>query len=209
MRKHLKTTLISGLGLATLLSLSSCASSNAGDPTTKTDAQQAQAQSAGQENTYNETDLVGALSTQLGVNSESAASMIERIFSKQGRPVGYITGEEGGIAVVGGLRYGSGTLWMKDGRTAKVYWQGPSVGWDFGANGSKVFTLVYGLTDPNLIYRRFPGVEGSAYVIGGMGVNYQRAEGITLAPVRTGVGARLGANVGYLSYSKKRRYIPL
>jgi len=157
---------------------------------------------------YSSNELTGAISTHLGVTAESAATAIEKLFKDRGRPVGYITGQEGGGAIAVGLRYGKGTLWMKDGRTAKVYWQGPTVGFDLGADASKVFTLVYDLRDPEYIYRRFPGVDGSAYLIGGMAVNYQRANGVTLAPIRTGVGLRLGAKVGYTSYTKKRNIIP-
>jgi len=158
--------------------------------------------------TYSDGELTSAISTHLGVTAESAATAIERLFKDRGRPVGYITGEEGSGAIGVGLRYGKGTLWMKDGRTAKVYWQGPTIGFDLGADASKVFTLVYDLNDPDFIYRRFPGVDGSAYLIGGMAVNYQRANGVTLAPIRTGVGLRLGAKVGYTSYTKKRNYLP-
>lgn len=193
--------------LALALGLSGCATTQS-DPTANRDAREAQQQNTQPGETYSESELVSALSTHLGVTAESAGSMIERLFRKQGRPVGYITGQEGGAAIVGGLRYGDGTLWMKDGRNQKVYWRGPSIGWDWGGNASKVFTLVYNLEDPNYIYRRYPGVEGSAYVVGGMGVNYQRADGVTLAPIRTGVGARLGANVGYLSYKRKKGLWP-
>ena len=91
----------------------------------------------------------------------------------------------------------------------EVFWQGPSVGWDLGGNASRVFTLCYDLQYPDAIFRRFPGVEGTAYLIGGLGVNYQRADGITLAPIRAGVGLRLGANVGYLSYSRQRELLPV
>ena len=195
------------LALAAALGLSGCATTQ-NDPTGHTEIKKQQQASRNGAQTYNENELVAAVSTHLGVTSESAASMIESLFRKQGRPVGYITGQEGSGAFVAGLRYGDGTIWMKDGRSQKVYWRGPSLGWDWGGNASKVFTLVYGLDDPNYIYRRFPGVNGSAYLVGGMGVNYQRAEGITLAPIRTGVGARLGANVGYLSYKRKKGLWP-
>ncbi len=158
--------------------------------------------------TYNENELVNAISGHLGVTSEAAASTIERLFKDRGRPVGYITGEEGGGALTIGARFGKGTLWMKDGRTQRVYWQGPSVGFDIGIDASKVFTLVYNLNDPNYLYQRFPGVDGSAFLVAGMAVNYQRANGIILAPVRTGVGVRLGANVGYTSYTRKRKILP-
>jgi hypothetical protein len=90
----------------------------------------------------------------------------------------------------------------------EVFWQGPSIGWDFGGNASRVFTLCYDLDDPKAIFQRFPGVEGSAYFIGGLGVNYQKASGVTLTPIRAGVGFRLGANIGYLAYSKKRNILP-
>ena len=99
---------------------------------------------------------------------------------------------------------------MKDlSASQEVFWQGISIGWDVGGNASRVFTLVYSLYHPDLIYRRYPGVEGSAYLVGGVGVNYQRADGITLAPVRTGVGLRLGANVGTMAYSRQRNIVPL
>lgn len=197
--------MVLALCLAAGLALSGCATAP-NDPTGHTEIKNQQ--NANIAHSYNESELVNAVSTHLGVTSESAASMIERLFRKQGRPVGYITGQEGGAAIVAGLRYGSGTLWMKDGRNQKVYWRGPSVGWDWGGNASKVFTLVYDLKAPDYIFRRFPGVEGSAYIVAGMGVNFQRADGITLAPIRTGVGARLGANVGYLSYKHKKGIWP-
>ena len=131
------------------------------------------------------------------------------MFKERGRPAGYITGEEGGGAFTVGARYGKGTLWMKNGETKQVYWQGPTIGFDIGAEASKVFTLVYNLNDADYIYQRFPGVDGSAFLIAGMAINYQRANGVTLAPVRTGVGVRLGANIGYTSYTRNRSLIPL
>jgi hypothetical protein len=152
--------------------------------------------------------MVNRVSDFLGVTAESAGAMIERVFKQNGRPTGYIAGEEGSAAFVVGLRYGQGLLYMKTKPTQKVYWQGPSAGFDFGGNASRVFVLCYGLQYPDAIYQRFPGVEGSAYFIGGLGVNYQRAEDIVLAPIRAGLGFRLGANVGYLSYSRKRNFIP-
>lgn len=207
--KHLKSPrFLLAFGIAASLGMAGCATAPS-DPTGQSDIRNAQrANTNSDAETFDENELVAAVSTHLGVTSESAASMIERLFRKQGRPVGYITGQEGGGAFIAGLRYGNGILWMKDGRSQKVYWRGPSVGWDWGGNASKVFTLVYNLKDPGYIYRRFPGVDGSAYVVAGMGVNYQRADGITLAPIRTGVGARLGANVGYLSYKPTKGLWP-
>ncbi|MGZ8370191.1 MAG: DUF1134 domain-containing protein, partial [Caulobacteraceae bacterium] len=158
---------------------------------------------------YTADELVAAGSRELGIAAEAIGGAIERIFAEQGdRPTAYIAGEEASGAVGVGLRYGKGLLYIKGQPPMQVYWQGPSVGWDAGGNASRVFTLVYNLHYPDMIFRRFPGVEGSAYLVGGLGVNYQRAEGITLAPIRAGVGLRLGANVGYLAYTRKRHVLP-
>ena len=208
MSERLLPKAAAALILAASLALGACATAE-NNPNSANDIRSAQDRNQSQAKTYNESELVAAISTHLGVTSESAATAIERLFRERGRPVGYITGEEGGGALTIGARYGEGTLWMKDGRTMKTYWQGPTVGFDAGADASKVFTLVYGLGDTQDLYRRFPGVDGSAYLVGGMAINYQRANGITLAPVRTGVGLRLGANIGYTSYTRKRSLIPL
>ncbi len=158
--------------------------------------------------TYSRNEIVQGASDFLGVTAEAVGSAVERVFRDNGRPTAYIAGEEGSGAFVAGLRYGKGLLYMKRRRPVTVYWQGPSVGWDFGGNGSRSFTLCYNLQYPDAIYRRFPGVEGTAYFIGGVGVNYQRADDITLAPMRAGVGLRLGANVGYLAYTRSRHILP-
>lgn len=159
--------------------------------------------------TYRQDEIVHSVSDFFGVTAETAGALIEKVFKDNGRPTGYIAGSEGAGAFFAGLRYGSGLLYMKNRHTQKVFWQGPSIGWDFGGNASRVFTLCYDLQYPDMIYRRFPGVEGSAYFIGGLGVNYQRAEDVTLAPIRAGVGLRLGANAGYLAYSRERHIFPL
>ena len=158
--------------------------------------------------TYSRNEIVQGASDFLGVTAEAVGSAVERVFRDNGRPTAYIAGEEGSGAFVAGLRYGKGLLYMKRRAPVTVYWQGPSVGWDFGGNGSRAFTLCYNLQYADAIYRRFPGVEGSAYFVGGLGVNYQRADDITLAPMRAGLGLRLGANVGYLSYSRRRNWFP-
>ncbi|MDB5444094.1 MAG: hypothetical protein JWP73_2470 [Phenylobacterium sp.] len=157
---------------------------------------------------YTRDEIVNSVSDFLGVTAESAGAAVERVFANKGRPTAYIAGNEGSGAFVVGARYGKGLLYMKGREPMEVYWQGPSVGFDTGGNASRVFTLCYDLDDPNEIFQRFPGVEGTAYFIGGVGVNYQQAGGITLAPMRAGVGFRLGANVGYLSYSRKRNILP-
>lgn len=165
--------------------------------------------SPGRPQTYTEDELVHNVSDFFGVTAESAGAVVERIFADNGRPTGYIAGEEASGAFAVGLRYGKGLLYMKGLHARRVYWRGPSVGFDAGGNGSRVFTLCYNLEYPDMIYRRFPGVDGSAYFIGGFGVNYQRADGVTLAPIRAGVGFRLGANIGYLAYSRKPTWVPL
>jgi hypothetical protein len=158
--------------------------------------------------TYSEDEIVNTVSDFLGVTAESAGAAVERVFAKNGRPTGYIAGTEASGALALGARYGKGLLYMKNRQPVEIYWQGPSIGFDTGGNASRVFTLCYDLDDPEQIYQRFPGVEGSAYFIAGIGVNYQRADGVTLAPMRAGVGFRLGANVGYLAYTRRRNIIP-
>jgi hypothetical protein len=143
-----------------------------------------------------------------GKASRGIGEAVEYIFQSQGEPTAYIVGEEGSGAMVGGLRFGEGTIYYKDGTTQKIYWQGPSVGFDFGGNGSRTMVLVYNSDSPRELYKRFIGVEGSAYLVGGMGVNFQKNNNIIMAPIRTGVGARLGANVGYLKYSKNPTWNP-
>ena len=143
-----------------------------------------------------------------GKASRGIGEAVEYIFQSQGEPTAYIVGEEGSGAMVGGLRFGEGTIYYKDGTTQKIYWQGPSVGFDFGGNGSRTMVLVYNSDSPRELYKRFIGVEGSAYLVGGMGVNFQKNNNIVMAPIRTGVGARLGANVGYLKYSKNPTWNP-
>jgi hypothetical protein len=162
----------------------------------------------GRAETYSRDEIVNNVSDFMGVTAEAAGGAIERIFQRNGRPTAYIAGEEGSGAIVAGARYGRGLLYMKGREPIEVFWRGPSIGWDFGGNASRVFTLCYNLNDPQFIFQRYPGVEGSAYFIGGLGVNYQQTEDIVLAPIRAGVGLRLGANVGYLAYSRRRNYFP-
>jgi len=159
-------------------------------------------QAARYENTYSQDEIGAAVEEFFQGASDGLAKVIEKAFKDLGRPVGYIRGNEGGGAFVVGLRYGEGVLHMKNKGSRKVFWRGPSVGFDFGGNAAKVFTLVYGLRRSANIYQRFPGVDGSAYFVGGVSMNYQRLDNVTLAPIRTGVGLRLGANVGYLHYSR-------
>lgn len=161
------------------------------------------------DDTYSEDEVTHAVSDFFGMASESAAKAVERVFSDLGEPDGYIKGEEGSGAFIAGVRYGSGWLVRKGFEPVKVYWRGPSVGFDFGGNASKVFTLVYNLRQQRRLYQRFPGVEGSFYFVAGLGVNYMRSGGVTLAPMRTGLGLRAGVNAHYQVYSDRRDWFPL
>jgi len=162
-----------------------------------------------QDQTYTPQEIAQKGADFFGVTTESMAKAVERVFAKYGQPDGYIAGSEGSGAFIVGLRYGEGDLYMKQSPGAtKVYWQGPSIGFDYGGNASKVFTLVYNLRQPDKIFTRFPGVEGSAYLVAGIGVNYQQSGRVILAPMRTGVGLRAGVDAGYLSYSRERNWIP-
>jgi hypothetical protein len=158
--------------------------------------------------TYSTQEILGAGHEIFGKTTRGLAKAVEYVFQRQGEPTAYIVGEEGAGAFIGGLRYGEGTIYYKNGTKQRIYWQGPSIGFDFGANGSRSLVLVYNSGDPQDLYDRFAGIEGSAYLIGGLGVNFQRHDDIILAPIRTGVGARLGANVGYLKYSGKPNWNP-
>ena len=158
--------------------------------------------------TYTPEEISLAGHRLFGKTTRGLAEAIAYVFQNQGEPTAYIVGEEGSGAFVGGLRYGEGTIYYKNGTRQKIYWQGPSVGWDFGGNGSRTMVLVYNSESPGDLYSRFGGVEGSAYFIGGLGVNFQKRGEIVLAPIRTGVGLRLGANIGYLKYSGKPKWNP-
>jgi hypothetical protein len=166
------------------------------------------AQAAEDDESYDQETIIHEATEFFGETTAGLAKAIADVFEDQGRPNGFITGEEISGAFVVGLRYGDGTLHRKKGDTRKVHWQGPSVGFDAGGNASKVFVLVYHLDDSEEIYQRFPGVEGTFYFVAGVGVNYQQTGDIILAPIRTGVGLRAGANVGYLRYTKKRSWNP-
>ncbi len=169
---------------------------------------QANPQQQQQTDTYQEGEIVKEAGDFFGAVSKGLADGVHTVFERYGEPNAYIKGEEASGAFVLGLRYGQGELVMKNGTRERVYWQGPSAGWDFGGNAVKVFTLIYNLPNGETIYQRFPGVEGSAYLVGGVGINYQQRDDIVLAPMRSGVGLRLGASVGYLKYTKTREWLP-
>lgn len=167
-----------------------------------------QARESSRGGTYEEGDVMGAAEGVFGRGAAGLAGLIEKIFKEQGRPNAYIAGREAGGAVVVGLRYGSGTMFHKIEGQSKVFWTGPSVGFDLGANAAKTFILVYNLDDSHDLYKRFPAAEGDVYVIGGFTASYLRRGNIVLIPIRLGVGWRLGANLGYMRFSQKGRWLP-
>ena len=144
-----------------------------------------------------------------GQGARGVADLLNRVFRENnGPPTAYIVGEEGGASIGLGLRYGHGTLYLSDGTSSRIYWRGPSLGIDVGGSATKAFVLVYELERIEDLYQRFGGVEGSLYVVGGVGVNYNRVDNIVLAPVRVGVGWRQGVNVGYLQLSPDSSWNP-
>jgi len=163
---------------------------------------------AAAEDTYDRDTVLAEARAFFGEGAEGLAEVIEKVFAEQGRPNGYIKGEEAGGAIGVGVRYGHGTLHLKSGVSRQVHWQGPSVGFDVGANAAKVFVLVYNLPSVDAVFQRFPGVDGSLYFVAGIGVNYVRSGDIVLAPIRAGVGWRQGANIGYMHVTRKKSWVP-
>ena len=171
------------------------------------------AQAAPSSGEYTSGEIVSAGHQFFGSISNGLASVMERAISIYGQPNGYIIGQEASGAFIGGLRYGEGTLYTKNAGTRPVFWQGPSIGWDFGGDGARTMMLVYELSQIDTIYRRFAGVNGSAYLVGGAGMTvlYHTDDGqrpMYVVPIRTGVGARLGINVGYLKFSERATWNP-
>lgn len=161
------------------------------------------------DSTYDDAGTLKAATDFFGQTTEGLAQVIAKAFREQGRPNAYIRGEEVSAAITAGVRYGEGDLVMRSGETKKVYWAGPSLGFDLGANASKVFVLIYKLPDVQALFKRYPGVDGSLYHVGGVGLNYQRLDGVTLAPIRLGAGLRAGASVGYIHYRPQKSLNPL
>ena len=157
---------------------------------------------------YTANEITQAGADFFGITTEAMAKGVQHVFGDL-EPDAYIKGDEGSGAFVVGLRYGSGWLVRKAREPEQVYWRGPSVGFDVGGNASKCFTLVYNLREDRRLFQRFPGVEGSFYFIAGLGINYQRSGGVTLAPMRTGIGLRAGVNAHYQVYSDRRDWFPL
>lgn len=158
--------------------------------------------------TFEREDLIGAAEGVFGRGAEGLAGILENILKDQGKPNAYIAGREAAGAFVVGLRYGSGVMNHRIEGQRPVYWTGPSVGFDVGGDATKVFVLVYNLYDSQELYKRFPAAEGRAYFVGGFSASYLRRGDVVLIPVRLGVGWRLGANVGYMRFSEKQRWLP-
>ena len=157
---------------------------------------------------YSAQEIIDSGHRFFGATSGGLASVVEKIFESYGLPNGYVLGEEGSGAFVGGLTYGEGTLYTKNAGDHKVFWQGPSLGWDFGGQGSRTMMLVYNLDEVPNLYDRFGGAAGSAYVVAGVGFTVLKNGNMLLVPVRTGVGARLGVNVGYLKLTEAPTWNP-
>ena len=158
--------------------------------------------------TFDQDSVLHDAEAFFGKGAEGLGKVIEKAFRENGRPVGYIRGQEAAGAITVGLIYGDGTLVMKHAKLRRVFWSGPSIGFDLGANASKVFVLVYHMKDSKTLFQRFPAVDGSFYYVGGAGINYQRRSGVTLAPIRLGVGLRAGVSIGYVHYTPKKTYNP-
>ncbi|MDJ0931910.1 DUF1134 domain-containing protein [Breoghania sp.] len=157
---------------------------------------------------YSQDEIVNAGHRFFGKVSGGLASVVEKAVSKYGQPNGYILGEEGSGALVAGARFGEGELYTRNAGSHKVFWQGPSVGWDFGGDGARVMMLVYNLPAVNALYRRYVGANGSAYLVGGFGMTVLSNHDIYVVPIHAGVGARLGINVGYLKFTEKPTWNP-
>jgi hypothetical protein len=158
--------------------------------------------------TYTIEEIVGTGHQFFGTVSRGLAQVVEKAVSQWGQPNGYILGQEGSGAFIVGLRYGDGTLYTKNAGDLRVFWEGPSIGFDTGGEGARTMMLVYNLPATDAIYQRFAGVDGSAYFIGGFGMTALTANNIVLVPIRSGVGLRLGANIGYLKFTPKATWNP-
>jgi hypothetical protein len=168
----------------------------------------AQSEDPGREQRYSPNELVNAGHQFFGTISQGLASVIEKAVSQWGQPNGYVLGQEAGGALVAGLRYGDGTLYTKNAGDLRVYWQGPSLGFDWGGDGARTMMLVYNLPRTDAVYQRFAGIDGSAYFIGGFGMTALTANNIVVVPIRSGVGLRLGANIGYLKFTPTATWNP-
>ena len=158
--------------------------------------------------TFTADEIVKTGGEFFGSVSQGLASLVEKAASQFGLPNGYILGEEGSGAIFVGARYGEGTLYTRNQGDYPLFWQGPSIGFDVGGDGSKVMMLVYNLDTVNDIYHRFPGVDGSAYIVGGLAMSVMKSDKVLVIPIRSGVGLRAGLNVGYLHFTEQATWNP-
>jgi hypothetical protein len=159
-------------------------------------------------NQFSANEIIDAGHHFFGGVSRGLAALVEKAGNQWGQPNGYILGEEAGGAFIGGLRYGEGVLYTKNAGDLRVYWQGPTLGWDVGGEGARTMMLVYNLPATRAVYQRFGGIDGSAYLVGGVGMTALTANRIVVVPIRSGVGLRLGANVGYLKFTPQATWNP-
>lgn len=170
--------------------------------------QRAYATNPGGPNSFNSNELVESGHQFFGSASRGLATALEEAVRRWGEPNGYILGQEASGAIIGGLRYGEGKLFTRNAGQRKIFWQGPSVGFDFGGEGARTMMLVYNMPFTDALYKRFVGIDGSAYFLGGFGVTALAADEMIVVPIRTGVGARLGVNMGYLKFTPEPTWNP-
>jgi len=183
--------LVSGLGAASLGGLSTPAVAQSGRP-----------------KKFETRDLVNSGHQFFGTISRGLAQVVEAAGRRWGQPNAYILGQEASGAFFAGLRFGEGTMYTRNAGDRPIYWQGPSLGFDAGADGDRTMMLVYNLPSTDAIYRRFGGLDGSAYLVGGFGFTALAVDEIVVVPIRSGVGARLGVNLGYLKFTPSSTWNP-
>lgn len=208
MRAPLRLAVISLCLLAFGAQIAAAQNQPPGPPQSPPPNQQPQQIQPGRPGTFTPDEIIGQGHKFFGSVSRGLAQVVETAFSKWGQPNGYVLGQEGSGAFIVGLRYGDGTLYTKNAGDRRVFWEGPSIGFDTGGEGARTMMLVYNLPATDSIYQRFAGVDGSAYFIGGFGMTALTADNIVLVPIRSGVGLRLGANIGYLKFTPKATWNP-
>ncbi|PZQ17121.1 MAG: DUF1134 domain-containing protein [Ancylobacter novellus] len=206
-------SLVAGLALGAALAAPTSASAQYSGPRASNAAYSQDDAYGSPRKTYSSGEIVDRGHRFFGSTTRGLAGVVEKAVSTWGEPDAYILGEEGSGAFVGGLRYGEGKLFTQGGARSDagdmhVYWQGPSLGFDFGGDGARTMILVYNLTSPDMLFSRFAGVNGSAYLVGGFGMTALKDYNVVLVPIRTGVGARLGVNVGYLKFTRNSTWNP-
>lgn len=167
-----------------------------------------QARAQGAQASFTTQELVDSGHVFFGTMAQGLAQVVENLTAQYGQPNGYILGEEASAAFFGGLRYGEGILYTRNAGNHRVYWQGPSIGFDVGGDGTRTMILVYNLPTVDTMYQRFPGVSGSAFLVGGLSASANQSAQVVVAPIRAGIGARLGVNVGYLKFTRQPTWNP-